>query len=184
MTTKSLLIGDATPAATPTYDIKAVAAAPDTTGASPIFILTGTMDANYNQNWRLYNITIANLRTLTNAPLSTTSNLFDILHDTGSPGNYWDIYYENGTGSTSSGDRLWFLRGSPIDIGPGAGFGGAAKKTFPVGYGAGQIGGINVDSATLVSETLKQAAKGVSLKRGLRGIPRVTPSEAEEETNK
>ena len=53
-------------------------------------------------------------------------------------------------------------------------------KTFPAGYAQGQIGGLNVDSATLVSETMKQAALGISLKRGLRGIAPITPPQEEE----
>jgi hypothetical protein len=185
MSTQTLLTGDAdpTPPATPTtWDIKAVAAAPDTTGSSPIFILTGTMDTNDNQNWRLYATTATQLRKANNTSLSaavTAAYIWESDSGTGAPGNYWDIYYENGTGPTSSGDRLWFLKGSPILVGAAAGFPNN-PKTFPVGYAQGQIGGINVDSATLVSETMKQAAKGVSLKRGLRGIAAVTPPEEEE----
>jgi hypothetical protein len=175
-----LLIGDNPPAATPTYDIRAVAVAPDADSNGSVFVLTGTMDANANQDWKLYQTILSSFRTLNNTPLSQASSMWAADSGAGSPGYYWDIYYENGTGPTTAGDRLWFLRGSPIVIGPVSGFSTATKKTFPTGYAAGQIGGINVDSATLVSETMKQAAKGVSLKRGLRGMA-VTPQEEEEE---
>jgi hypothetical protein len=179
MTLATLLTGDATPVTPATYDIKAVAAPPDIFGLSPIFILTGIMqdNVNYYQNWQLYSTTIVNLRGLNNTPLSA-AGLSPIDSGIGSPGYYWDIYYENGTGSASAGDRLWFLKGSPIVIGPAAGF--TAQKTFEAGYAAGEIGGINVDSAALVSETMKQAAKGLSLKRGLRGIAAALPEEEEE----
>ena len=181
MDTKSLLSGDNSAAGT--YDIRAVAAAPDVAGTNTVFILTGTYDDSYNQNWKLYGSTLTYLRTLTDKPLSQATNLFNVDANTGSPGYYWDLYYEKGTAYI--GDRLWFLKGSPIVIGPVSGFSTAAKKTFDTGYAQGQIGGLNVDSATLVSETMKQAALGLSLKRGLRGIPPVLPpEEAVEEENK
>jgi hypothetical protein len=182
MTKSTLLTGDAvvSPATPTTWDIKAFAAAPDTAGSSPIFILTGTMDTDDNQNWRLYGGTLAGLRNLNNTPLSQATALWESDSGEGAPGYYWDIYYENGTGSGPAGDRLWFLRGSPIVVGAVAGFPNN-PKTFASGYDQGQIGGVNVDSATLVSETMKQAAKGLSLKRGLRGIAALTPPEEAEE---
>jgi hypothetical protein len=140
------------------------------------------MDAAGNQNWRLYWTNINLLNTLPTFPTAlSAAGLSEVESGAGSPGNYWDIYYENGTGSNMVGDRLWFLKGSPIVVGSASGYSWSTKKTFPVGYAQGQIGGINVDSATLVSETMKQAAKGVSLKRGLRGIAPVTPPEEAEE---
>jgi hypothetical protein len=177
MNTKTLLKGDNPVPETPTWDIRAFAAAPDVVTANTVFILTGTADASYNQNWRLYGITLTNLRNLTDKALSQATGLFTVDEDTDSPGYYWDLYYENGTAYT--GDRLWFLKGSPIVIGPVNGYSTAAKKTFDTGYAQGQIGGLNVDSATLVSETMKQAALGISLKRGLRGIAPVVPPEEE-----
>jgi hypothetical protein len=184
MTVKDLLKGDPLALPPTAYDIRAVAAAPDTSGASPIFILTGTMDTAYNQNWRLYATTADLLKTTNDTALSaavTADTIWQSDGGLGSPGNYWDIYYENGTTPGSpAGDRLWFLRGSPIVIGATPGFPNN-PKTFAVGYDQGQIGGVNVDSAALVSETMKQAAKGLSLKRGLRGIAALTPPEEAEE---
>jgi hypothetical protein len=175
MSFKTILQGDNPTPTTPTFDIKAVAAAPDSVSSSPIFILTGSMDANGDQNWRLYATTVSLLKYMTNKALS--SAVYDGLiwqSDSGlsTPGNYWDIYYENGTTpGSSAGDRLWFLRGSPIVVGAAPGF-PYNPKTFPVGYAQGQIGGLCVASATLVTETVKQAVQGLSLKRGLRGIAR------------
>ena len=190
MSTRTLLTGDADPVPPPdppplptTWDIRAVAAAPDTTGGSPIFVLTATMDANEKWYWRLYASTITLFSSLNGETLSqavTAGKIWSSAGGSEEPGNYWDIYYENGTGPTSAGDRLWFLKGSPIVVGAASGF-PLNPKTFPVGYGAGDIGGINVNSATLVSETMKQAALGISLKRGLRGVAPVVPPEAAEE---
>jgi hypothetical protein len=179
MTKTILLTGDALANPPTAYDIRAVAAPPDVESNGPIFLLTGTMDTDYNQNWRLYwtnidELIIAEGDTLSDADLDVAEE------GTGSPGNYWDIYYENGTGSGAEGDRLWFLKGSPISI-TAISNPGIPNKLFDTGYAQGQIGGINVDSATLVSEVIKQAAKGVSLKRGLRGIARVAPPEEAEE---
>jgi hypothetical protein len=54
-------------------------------------------------------------------------------------------------------------------------------KFFDRGTGAGNIGGINVDSAVLIAETLRQVVLGVSLKRGLRGVSAPAAKAPEEE---
>jgi hypothetical protein len=176
-----LITGD--PAATPptAWDIRAVAAGALDNYDSQVYILTGTMGADYNQNWTLYESPLGRFTTLEGETLSQalTAKLI-VTRESGasSPGSYWDIYME--TGSSFPGNRLWFLRGSPIYI-TGANSYGATKKLFDFGYGAGDIGGDNVDSAVLVAETLRQAALGVSYKRGLRGAPApVKPAEEEE----
>jgi hypothetical protein len=158
------------------YDIKAVAASARSDGW--VYILTGTYDTAYNQNWTLYRTTANNLLSATNQTISQSvsgSILTAVDSGTASPGYYWDIYYE--TGTAAAGDRLWFLKGSPIQINPAGDY--SIKKFFDTGYGAGDIGGDNVDSAVLVAETMRQAALSVSLKRGLRGAP--GPVEKEEE---
>jgi hypothetical protein len=176
----TLLTGDVSPVlpdpAPPTaYDIRALAAPSDAGPAHNIYLLTGTMGTDDNQNWRLYQTTTDGLISVEGETLSGAD--LDVAEEaTGSPGYYWDIYYENGTGVGMNGDRLWFLKGSPIYITAVKDY-GTPNKLFDTGYAQGQIGGINVDSATLVSEVMKQAAKGVSLKRGLRGIARVAPPE-------
>jgi hypothetical protein len=183
MTAKDLFKGDPLALPPTTYDIRALAAPPDAGPYHIIYLLTGTMDTAYNQNWRLYKTSTASLNRQNVMSLSAAvagQYITEVAGGTGSPGNYWDIYYENGTGSGSAGDRLWFLRGSPIYITAVDPY-GTPNKLFDTGYAQGQIGGINVDSATLVGETMKQAAKGVSLKRGLRGIARVAPPEEAEE---
>jgi hypothetical protein len=123
---------------------------------------------------------------MTNKPISAAVSeglMWENAASNGTPGNYWDIYYENGTASVSpAGDRVWFLKGSSIEVGAAPGF-PYNPKTFPSGYASGQIGGINMDSGTLVTEAMKQAAQGVSLKRGLRGIAR-RPRRKEAEDNK
>jgi hypothetical protein len=181
MSTFVLLKGDATPATPATYDIRAVAGSGRAIDSDYDYILTGSMDAAYKQNWRLYKAYNSDMFSLGGKTISqaVSANLLaEVASGTGSPGDYWDILYE--TGSAPAGDRLWFLRGSPIYI-TSAKIYGFPDKTFPAGYAAGAIGGDNVDSATLVSETMKQAALGVSLKRGLRGVTPVTPPEEAEE---
>lgn len=170
------------PSATPNtaYDIRAFAAPSAGSGSSPVYILTGTMGANYNQNWKLYSISLANLRSLVNQPLSA-AGLTTADSGTNAPGNFWDIFYEAGT--AAAGSRLWFLKGSPVYITAAEEY-GDPEQLFDTGYGAGKIGGMNVDSVTLVTETMKQAALGISLKRGLRAIAPVLPPAEETEEDK
>jgi hypothetical protein len=180
------ITGDNTPSTPTTWDIRAFAAPPSgTTINNPqVYLLTGTMDQSYNQNWDLYSIPLTALRALSGETITQalSSGLDQTDGDTNDPGNFWDIFYEAGTGASAQGGRLWFLKGSPIYITAAQSY-GAPDKLFDTGYADGDIGGINVDSVTLVTETMKQVALGVSLKRGLRGIAPVLPpaEEAEEE---
>jgi hypothetical protein len=184
MTKTTILTGDPLSAAPTTWDIRAFASPPDTGPTDFIFLLTGTMDTAYNQNWRLYKPTTTDLNKVIGKTL-TAAGLKVADEGTGSPGNYWDVYYENGTGhiplTESSGDRLWFFKGSPICVAVADGYLSSPRKLFGTGYAQGQIGGINVDSATLVTEAVKQAAAGVSLKRGLRGSFRIPRRKETEE---
>jgi hypothetical protein len=172
--------GDA--AATPptAWDIRAIAAPAQDDYSGEVFILTGTMDTSYNQNWTLYRGPLGRILAASNATLSaavSAGTITVVNSGTGSPGSYWDIYME--TGTARQGNRLWFLRGSPIQVVSAMNYSSTGGKNFDTGYGTGDIGGINVDSAVLIAETMRQAALGVSYKRGLRGAP--APVEAEEE---
>jgi hypothetical protein len=168
------------------YDIRALAAR---LGGGWLYILCGTMETNYNQDWTLYKADLNWLLNLTTGlPLTlseavATENMEVVDYDTNDPGNYWDICIEGGIDLT--GDRLWFLKGSDIKV-TGAEEYDDDVKNFNTGYGAGEIGGINVNCVAFIAETLRQAALGLSLKRGLYGafIPMVVNSTSEGETVK
>jgi hypothetical protein len=179
-TAADLITGDPSGTAG-SYDIRAVAAPAQDNANADVFILTGTMGTDYRQNWTLYRSTLSKILTASNTTLSgAVSQGILTMKDSGtsSPGSYWDIYIE--TGTVPKGNRLYFLRGSPIQVVSAYSY-STGGKIFDAGYGAGDIGGLNVDSAVLVAETLRQAALGVSYKRGLRGAPAQAAKAPEEE---
>jgi hypothetical protein len=171
MTPKDLITGDpVTPNGDPagTYDFRAVAAR---FNGNQVYVLNGTMKQNGNQDWTLYNADIDDLLKIDETmTLTEAVEEFEILnivdYDFDCPGYYWDIFIEAGIDIT--GDRLWFLKGSTIQV-TGADDYKNDVKTYDPGYGAGEIDGINVNSVAFIAETLRQAALGLSLKRGLGG---------------
>jgi hypothetical protein len=178
MTATPILTGDTSTSAS-TYDIRAFAARLDGNGA---YLLTGTLDGTpaENQNWTLYKTEVATLLGYSAAKALSAAELAgDIVNvDFGQsdPGNYWDIFIE--TGLDVTGDRLWFLRGSTIEVTAAEDY-GDDKKTFEPGYGSGQLDGINVNSVAFTAETIRQASLGMSLKRGLRGMVPIISAAAE-----
>jgi hypothetical protein len=174
-----LLTGDSAGLPPPqAYDLRAIAAPsrPDSNGS--VYVLTGTYDADYNQDFRLYKSTVAQLLSASGTNLSaavTRGILTEVDYAKGMIGYFWDILYENAAGP--DGDRLWFLRGAPILVSRAAAY-GARSLYFGTGTADGQIGGQVINSADLTAETVAQAKAGVSLKRGLRGT---APKIAEEE---
>jgi hypothetical protein len=181
----TLLTGDVADTPPTAYDIRAVAVSASADDNSILYILTGSYDEDYHQNWTLYKTSVSVLLGAGGAALTDTFGPKEFQADgaEGDPsGYYWDILYENGTNPLWSGDRLWLLRGSPIQATP-AGIYGTPIITFPRGRGDGDIGGFNVNSADLAAETLRQYGAGVSLKRGLRGAapPKAAAEEAEEQ---
>jgi hypothetical protein len=180
MSVTTLITGDPLPSTTdpitsPTaYDIRALAAR---LGGGWLYILCGTMNADYTQNWTIYKADIAKLLAIQpppdpDTPYMTLSGavaakiIEDIDWGAGDPGYYWDICIESGIDIT--GDRLWFLKGSDIRV-TGAEEYNDDVKNFNPGYGIGELGGLNVNCAAFIAETLRQAALGLSLKRGLYG---------------
>jgi hypothetical protein len=149
------------------YDIRALAAR---LGGGWLYLLCGTMNADGNQDWTLYKADMAAVLALT-TPLTLgeaeDEHIMEIV-DQGNndPGNYWDICIE--TGIDITGDRLWFMKGSDIMV-TGVEEYGDDVKNFNPGYGAGEIGGENVNCVAFIAETLRQAAIGLSMKRGLVG---------------
>jgi hypothetical protein len=179
-TARVLLKGDDPAPTPPTFDLREIAAPMPGSGIDGVFIMTGTYDTSYNQNWTLYWTSITKLLGFNNTPISTAAGgtdpaLITVDGSLGSPGYYWSILWENGDANNKP--RLWFLRGSPILATLATDYNSPTSsqpdtnkyKFFAQGTGPGQIGGQNVNSADLIAETLRQAAAGVSLKRSLRG---------------
>jgi hypothetical protein len=167
------------------YDIHAIGAAMRD-GASSMFILTQI----YNDTaklalWRLYEtmvedfLTIPDGTTLSGAVAITTGIEFEVL-DSGSAAApdiqfaddiyFWDIIYEQTPRATDDEDRLWLFQGSPIMVTKAEAYGSPTlqepnKSPFAMFSG---FGGINVNAVDLTIETLHQARREVSLKRGGR----------------
>jgi hypothetical protein len=163
MTPKTLITGDASG----TYDIHALAAR---LGGGWLYILCGTMNNATNQDWTLYKADLAKVLaistpiTISQAMSQTIMEAVDV--GTNDPGYYWDICIEAGIDIT--GDRLWFLKGANILV-TGAEEYGDDVKNFNAGYGIGETGGDSVNCVAFIAETLRQAAIGLSMKRGLVG---------------
>ncbi|MDR1256142.1 MAG: hypothetical protein LBJ86_00145 [Spirochaetaceae bacterium] len=178
MTTKTLVTG----ADSGTYDIRALAAR---LGGGWLYILCGTMRADLTQDWTLYKADLAELLAIT-APMTLTqavaANIMEMVDGGNDPGYYWDICIEAGIDIT--GDRLWFMKGSSIMV-TGAEEYCDDVKNFNPGYGVGETGGESVNCVAFIAETLRQAAIGLSMKRGLVGsmIPIVSAA-AQGETQK
>jgi hypothetical protein len=173
MTLSTLITGDSAPSSgDPTaYDIRALAAR---LGGGWLYVLCGMMNNDspkFTQNWTLYKVDIAKLLALTasitiSQAVDTQKIMAVVDCGMSDPGYYWDICIE--TGIDITGDRLWLLKGSDIKV-TGAEEYDDDVKNFNPGYGAGELGGLNVNCAAFIAETLRQAAIGLSLKRGLYG---------------
>jgi hypothetical protein len=161
-------------ATTPTaYDFRAIAATTRAGDDGLVYILTGYFDTyGVFFTWALYKTTVAQLLALTGQTISqaVASGALTLAgteeEDPG--GFFWDIYYEHG--DNEGGDRLWFLRGSPILVTLARDYPNPSAVNYTRGSGVGKIGGANVNSADLTSEMIRQVRAGVSLKRGLHGL--------------
>jgi hypothetical protein len=199
---RSVVAFDAFPAAadrfltgdSASYDIRAIAAPRPSggSGADTVYILTIVYTSTYEgTNWRLYQTSISRLislitggapQTLSQASSGANPALAITDSDTsaaGSKGYYWDILFENGTSGTGGNiDRLWFFRGSPLLMTQAGAYSTSNAANFAAGTGTGTIGGQNINSVDLITETLSQAAAGVSLKRSMGGGTAITASAA------
>jgi hypothetical protein len=180
------ITGDAVnpPPADPTYDIHAVGAAMRN-GSSQVYILTQVYNNQAKSAyWTLYQTSVTTFLGIgNNTPLSVAKTIagFEQL-DTGvmvPPSEelvaddmyFWDILYEQTPKTENdSEDRLWLVLGSPFLITKAS----AEKYGSPSAPVANPfmmfscIGGVNVNSVDLTIETLHQAQREVSLKRGVR----------------
>jgi hypothetical protein len=180
---------DPEPNPTPTaYDIHAVGAAMRG-GDSRLFILTQIYDSDAKKAyWRLYQISVSDfldLRTKTGAPLTLTQatklTSGDLeVQDGGvmvTPDlefaddiYFWDFLYEQTLRKDDKEDRIWLVLGSPFLVTKAWKYGSPTMVDPEANPFAmfSCIGGVNVNSVDLTIETLHQAQREVSLKRGMR----------------
>jgi hypothetical protein len=81
---------------------------------------------------------------------------------------FWDLLYEQTLRNDDEEDRLWLVLGSPFLVTKPEAYG---SPTTPLGNPFVMFscfGGVNVNSVDLTIETLRQAQREVSLKRGVR----------------
>jgi hypothetical protein len=186
---------DPEPNPTPTaYDIHAIGAAMRG-GASRLFILTQVYDKNAKEAlWRLYQISVADFLALvkTSGTPYTLTQATELIsgdlevQDQGvmpAPDPefadaiyFWDILYEQTLRKDDEEDRLWLVLGSPFLVTKPEKYGSPwTPDPYPFGMFSG-VGGINVNSVDLTIETLHQAQREVSLKRGMRSSKLSAPT--------
>ncbi|MDR0630125.1 MAG: hypothetical protein LBG24_10925 [Treponema sp.] len=132
-----------------TYDIRMAAASAD---GSYIYILTGTFSQDYNMFWRLYKFTLDELKSYSARSLDTVAD-HAIESGARALGYYWSVLYETSAGPDG---RLWFVRGSPIQITVGTNYASANRKEIRIGED--ELGGTNVNSVDLTGEMVALAA--------------------------
>jgi hypothetical protein len=172
-----LLTGDSA-----SYDIRVIGASAQANNNSLVFILTANFTSDWlGVNWKLYQTTVSKLLSAGGITLSAATGTILSVADQGTTaftdysGVYFlDLLYENAVQANGK-ERLWFFRGSPLVVTVADAYGsptqtGNAYNFYTVGSDSGQLGGKNVNSADLFAETLRQAAAGVSLKRGVRAM--------------
>jgi hypothetical protein len=172
---------DPTPSAASAYDIHAIGAAMRG-GSSAMFILTQVYtDEAKAAFWMLYETTVgAFLGIAPNTTLGTALSTGALeLRDQGliqTPDPqvsddiyFWDILYEQTTDEEDdTKDRLWLVLGSPFLITKAEAYGSSSTPDANPFVMFSSFGGINVNSVDLTIETLHQAQREVSLKRGVR----------------
>jgi hypothetical protein len=188
------LTGDSAVTPPTAYDIHTLGAAMRN-GESVIYILTQLYDDDgATAFWRVYQTTVTEFfgfptaGTITDAVSSGDLRLVDegVVQSPDYSGIVmWDLLYEQTPDpADDSGDRVWFCRGAPILATRAAAYGSPTAIGGHSPYALfGFIGGANVNmgSIDLTIETLNQAKRGVSLKRGFRKA--AAPRPAEEEGN-
>jgi hypothetical protein len=140
-----------------TYDIRMAATSAD---GAYIYILTGTYGLDYNMFWRLYKFTLAELQSYNQRSLADAAiKAHAIDSGTRDLGYYWSVLFETSAGTAG---RLWFVKGSPIQITVGTDYASANKKLIRIGDD--ELGGTNVNSVDLTGEmvALAKTDKSVS----------------------
>jgi hypothetical protein len=176
---------DPPPPAPTAYDIHAVAAAMRD-GASRVYILTQSYDNQANEAlWKLYDTSVDVLAgflatgpfTLTNADAQSGFDTLDegVMVPPAEEGvdddiYFWDLLYEQTPKDKDDEDRLWLVLGSPFLVtrAEAGAYGSPSAEVSNPFMMFSCIGGVNVNSVDLTIETLHQAKREVSLKRGVR----------------
>jgi hypothetical protein len=132
-------------------------------------------------DYEIYETTAAELATMQNVnPVGETTISQAVaagklrLIDSGkndTRGPLWDIATAMGT--SPSGDRRITQKGGAVEVAAVQGYNSGDPSSFVTyeqGYGAGKIGGMNVNSFTLTSQAIKDAERGLQFKHTLSGI--------------
>jgi hypothetical protein len=170
---------------------------------SKLFILTQVYnDEMANAEWMLYDTTVSKFFSIDNKTTlsdAVTVNKLDLtdegivqsssaeVENPNPPPStftvycstyFWDLVYEQSHRDDEDEDRLWIALGSPILVTKPNRYSSPNKPNGPFAmYYC--IGGDNVNSLDLPIETLHQAKRRVSLKRGMRGAVRVPAAGSE-----
>jgi hypothetical protein len=138
-----------------TFDIRMVAASSD---GKQIYVFTGSFNVSYDLYWRLYQLNMSDL--LGEYPVYLVEIEDKAVESSAAIGTgyYWSVLYENSAGADG---RLWFLKGSPIQITLGTSYPNPVPPATTTNYKYIQIGdplgGTNVNSVDLTGEMVAQA---------------------------
>jgi hypothetical protein len=178
------LTGNPNTTAPTAYDIHGIGAAMRN-GSSKIFILTQVYNNNAQSAfWILYQTSVDVFLNF----LTKTGNPYTLGEAKDLPGfkkldegimvspdpqvsddiYFWDILYEQTLRDDDQEDRLWLVLGSPFLVTKAEAYGSPTTPLANPFVMFSGFGGINVNSVDLLIETLHQAKREVSLKRGLR----------------
>ena len=135
---------------------------------SVIYVLTGCYSSSYDTFWRLYKLSLSDLGG-NRVPLNNQTIASKAVDSaSGAEGYYWSVLYENSAGANG---RLWFLKGSPIQITVGTSYPASIPPASDYKYiETGEpLGGANVNSADLTGEMVAQAKTDKFVSTLLRG---------------
>jgi hypothetical protein len=164
-------------------------------GSSKLFILTQVYTSEGGAEWELYGTTVGTFLSITNTLTlsdAVTAHKLDLVDEGMVEANYstgavpvpysiyfWDLVYEQSYRNDENEDRLWIALGAPLLVTKPGRYSSPSKPNGPfVMYYC--IGGGNVNSLDIPIETLHQARREVSLKRGMLGAVRVAAVSSEQ----
>jgi hypothetical protein len=176
---KYLLTGDAQPAVGQpflSHDIYVVATAYRGSPTDILHILALMHHDGYTMvDYEVYETTAAELATAGMMTISEAVTAGKLrLIDSGkndTRGPLWDLAVT--TGASSGGDRRITLKGGAVEFAAVQGYNSGDPTSFVTyerGYGAGKIGGMNVNSFTMTYQAIKDAVRGLQFKHTLSGI--------------
>jgi hypothetical protein len=159
------LIGDWSTALTPegTRDFKSVTFSDDGLFG---YVLCVTYNSSGMACWKLYQTTAANILGAFNMPISTAIDknlLVPLDGEDGVAGSDWEVLYENA--ALARQGRLWFVRGTTIQVSQGNLY--SNQKLFSPTEVYGSSGGGYINSADLIREMIYQYEKGHSINTNL-----------------